>query len=154
MGSIGPKITLQRAKNKNLRPSAANRPNLAVLKPSKAEPRRTSDPAQARQSKRDQGQPKQGRSWETALVRANANWFAKARSRQKPAEMGERQLCRPDPAKHTPEAPSTCQSAVCVSAPVRNVQNREDCCCVGEGQGPSAQTALMALPVGRIVLNC
>ena len=36
--SIGPKITLQRAQNKKQRPNTADRPNLAVLKPSKAEP--------------------------------------------------------------------------------------------------------------------
>ena len=36
--SIGPKITLQRAQNKKQQPNAANQPNLAVLKPSKAEP--------------------------------------------------------------------------------------------------------------------
>ena len=36
--SIGPKITLQRAQNKKQRPNAAVWPNLAVLKPSKAEP--------------------------------------------------------------------------------------------------------------------
>ena len=33
-----PKITLRRAQNKKQRPNAADRPNLAVLKPSKAEP--------------------------------------------------------------------------------------------------------------------
>ena len=36
--SIRPKITLQRAQNKKQRPNPADRPNLAVLKPSKAEP--------------------------------------------------------------------------------------------------------------------
>ena len=36
--SIRPKITLQRAQNKKQRPNTADRPNLAVLKPSKAEP--------------------------------------------------------------------------------------------------------------------
>ena len=36
--SIGPNITLQRDQNKNLWPSAADRPNLAVLKLSRAEP--------------------------------------------------------------------------------------------------------------------
>ena len=36
--SIRPKITLQRAKNKNQWPSAADRPYLAVLKLSRAEP--------------------------------------------------------------------------------------------------------------------
>ena len=36
--SIEPKITLRRAKNKKQPPNAATRQNLAVLKPSKAEP--------------------------------------------------------------------------------------------------------------------
>ena len=38
MRSIGPYITLQRDQNQNLWPSAADRPNLAVLKLSRAEP--------------------------------------------------------------------------------------------------------------------
>ena len=75
--------------------------------------RRQNKPKQNQASKTKTSQSKAG-GWETAKVGASPRWFANARSRQKPAKPGERQLCRPD-LSHTHEhlAPASPRTFAC-----------------------------------------
>ena len=79
-------------------------------KPAKARPEPATQHKQGKANKPKASQNK-ARGWETAGVRASPRWFATARSRQKPAKPGERQLCRPDPSitqkPPTPASPCT-----------------------------------------------
>ena len=79
-------------------------------KPDKARPEPATQHKQGKANKPKASQNK-ARGWETAGVRASPRWFATARSRQKPAKPGERQLCRPDPSitqkPPTPASPCT-----------------------------------------------
>ena len=82
-------------------------------KPAKARPEPATQHKQGKANKPKASQNK-ARGWETAGVRASPRWFATARSRQKPAKPGERQLCRPDPS--ITQKPPTPASSMNVSA--------------------------------------
>ena len=118
----------------------------------------TSDPAQARQGKQAQGKPKQGKGLGDSRGQSQSALVCHSSIPSETSKTGRAAVVSARP-RQTPEAHSTCPSAhVCVSVPVRNVQNREDSCCVGRRQGPGAQPRALriisALPVCRIVLNC
>ena len=92
---------------------------------------RTSDPAQAGQGKQAQGKPKQGKGLGDSRGQSQSALVCHSSIPSETSKTGRAAVVSARP-KRTPEAPSTHLSVhVCMPNPVRNVQNREDCSCVG-----------------------